>query len=350
MPRSRKCSWRTTWTRTRRSRRSARNEAAHAAVARSRRGAPAPLRVSRAPRVRSATAIRARRWTRSRRRESERSTSGRSPCLRRSRATVYCEPYARIRDSPAIPRVLRAQRARRPPQLVARARGRSHAALHERRDGAVQAHLPRPGALGVRPARDHRPEVRARWRQAQRSRAGGSHRAASHLLRDARQLLLRRLLQARRDSLRVGVRHRRAGHSTRSICASRSTNRTTKRARSGRRSAGFRDSRIYGLGERDNFWQMADTGPCGPCSEIYVDLAHIAGDWAFPAGATRRMDRPRSRTEFSRDAFVEGAEAGRFLEIWNLVFMQFDRQPDGELGRCPSRPSTRAQGSSASRR
>ncbi len=97
---------------------------------------------------------------------------------------------------------------------------------------------------------------------------------------------------------------------------------------------GIADSRIYGLGERDNFWQMADTGPCGPCTEIYVDLAHLAGDWAFPAGATGEWT-DTVRTEFSRDAFVEGAEAGRFLEIWNLVFMQFDRQQDGVLTPLP---------------
>ncbi len=94
------------------------------------------------------------------------------------------------------------------------------------------------------------------------------------------------------------------------------------------------DSRIYGLGEKDNFWQMADTGPCGPCSEIYVDLAHLTRDWAFPRGAVGEWTE-LGRGEFSLDAFVEGAEAGRFLEIWNLVFMQFDRQPDGVLARLP---------------
>ncbi len=88
------------------------------------------------------------------------------------------------------------------------------------------------------------------------------------------------------------------------------------------------ESRIYGLGAKDNFWQMADTGPCGPCSEIYVDLAQSAADWAFPAGATGEWTRT-DLTEFSLDAFVEGCEAGRFVEIWNLVFMQFDKQPDG---------------------
>ncbi|MGH7693462.1 MAG: alanine--tRNA ligase, partial [Gemmatimonadaceae bacterium] len=93
---------------------------------------------------------------------------------------------------------------------------------------------------------------------------------------------------------------------------------------------GLSDSRIYGLGEKDNFWQMADTGPCGPCSEIFVDLAYLAKDWAFPPNASGEWTET-DREEFSLEAFVEGAEAGRFLEIWNLVFMQFDRQPDGTL-------------------
>jgi len=97
-----------------------------------------------------------------------------------------------------------------------------------------------------------------------------------------------------------------------------------------REIAGLSDSRIYGLGAHDNFWQMADTGPCGPCTEIFVDLAHVAKDFAFPAGAKGEWTEI-NRKEFSKDAFVEGAEAGRFLEFWNLVFMQFDKQPDGTL-------------------
>ena len=94
--------------------------------------------------------------------------------------------------------------------------------------------------------------------------------------------------------------------------------------------AGLPDSRIYGLGAHDNFWQMADTGPCGPCSEIFTDLLHVAEDYRLPVGATGEWTEA-NRTEFSQEAFVEGTEAGRFLEFWNLVFMQFDRQEDGTL-------------------
>ncbi|MGI8400841.1 MAG: alanine--tRNA ligase [Gemmatimonadaceae bacterium] len=97
-----------------------------------------------------------------------------------------------------------------------------------------------------------------------------------------------------------------------------------------REIAGLPDSRIYGLGAHDNFWQMADTGPCGPCTEIFIDLAHVAKDFSLPPGAKGEWTEI-ARKEFSKDAFVEGAEAGRFLEFWNLVFMQFDRQQDGTL-------------------
>jgi alanyl-tRNA synthetase len=87
-----------------------------------------------------------------------------------------------------------------------------------------------------------------------------------------------------------------------------------------REIAGLPDHRIYGLGDEDNFWQMGDTGPCGPCSEIYVDLEWRPGE--APA-------------EIPQAEFERLAEEGRFLEIWNLVFMQFDRSADGTLTPLP---------------
>jgi alanyl-tRNA synthetase len=68
--------------------------------------------------------------------------------------------------------------------------------------------------------------------------------------------------------------------------------------------------RIVRMGEKDNFWSMGDTGPCGPCSEIHIDQG--------PALGTGPQD-------------VLGGEGDRFLEIWNLVFMQYNRDASGTL-------------------
>jgi alanyl-tRNA synthetase len=84
--------------------------------------------------------------------------------------------------------------------------------------------------------------------------------------------------------------------------------------------AGVQKSRIFRLDEKDNFWQMGETGPCGPCSEIHYDL----GVGAAEPG--------REHEEFPNDA------GGRFVEIWNLVFMQYDRDTAGVLTPLP-RPS-----------
>ena len=72
--------------------------------------------------------------------------------------------------------------------------------------------------------------------------------------------------------------------------------------------------RFARLGEKDNFWAMGDTGPCGPCSEIFYD--HGAG---IPGGPPGSPDE----------------HGDRYVEIWNLVFMQFDRSADGELVALP---------------
>ena len=90
-----------------------------------------------------------------------------------------------------------------------------------------------------------------------------------------------------------------------------------------REISGLPDDRIYGLGDKDNFWQMGDTGPCGPCTEIYVDLEGVAGQ------------RGSGGEVLPAEQFERLAEEGRFLEIWNLVFMQYDRSADGTLTPLP---------------
>jgi alanyl-tRNA synthetase len=79
---------------------------------------------------------------------------------------------------------------------------------------------------------------------------------------------------------------------------------------------GVSKDRIFEMGLKDNFWQMGDTGPCGPCSEIHYDMGPAASDQghtdcAFPC------------------------DCGRYVEIWNLVFMQFDRDASGNLNPLP---------------
>jgi alanyl-tRNA synthetase len=80
-----------------------------------------------------------------------------------------------------------------------------------------------------------------------------------------------------------------------------------------RRISGLPEGRVLRCGEKDNFWAMGDTGPCGPCSEIFVDTDPGAPEVGWE----------------------EGTDSGRYLEIWNLVFMQFDRAAGGAMKPLP---------------
>lgn len=78
---------------------------------------------------------------------------------------------------------------------------------------------------------------------------------------------------------------------------------------------GLPKERICRMGEKDNFWSMGPTGPCGPCSEIYIDQGEALG-----------CGKPECAV---------GCECDRYLEIWNLVFMQFDRDETGQMSPLP---------------
>ena len=79
-----------------------------------------------------------------------------------------------------------------------------------------------------------------------------------------------------------------------------------------RKIAGFSDDRIIRIGTSDNFWQMGDTGPCGPCSEIFIDQGPEL--WGGPPGSPEE-------------------DGDRFLEFWNLVFMQYEQiEPGNRVG------------------
>jgi alanyl-tRNA synthetase len=79
---------------------------------------------------------------------------------------------------------------------------------------------------------------------------------------------------------------------------------------------GVSKDRIFEFGLKDNFWQMGDTGPCGPCSEIHYDMGPAASDQGHQDCAF-------------------ACDCGRYVEIWNLVFMQFDRDASGKLNPLP---------------
>src|ERR1041385_9114588 len=81
--------------------------------------------------------------------------------------------------------------------------------------------------------------------------------------------------------------------------------------------SGFGDDRVLGLGMSDNFWQMGETGPCGPSSEIY---------WSNGTG----------RVDFSTFGSEQTPEGLGWMEIWNLVFMQFERDDSGKLDPLPA--------------
>lgn len=97
--------------------------------------------------------------------------------------------------------------------------------------------------------------------------------------------------------------------------------RDEESARIWRESVGVPHERIHFCGAKDNFWEMGDTGPCGPCTEIHVDRGPAACDRQGHPGHVCRVN----------------GDCARFIEVWNLVFIQYNRLPDGSLAPLPAR-------------
>ena len=149
-------------------------------------------------------------------------------------------------------------------------------------------------------------------------RAGGKHNDLENVGYTARHHTFFEMLgnfsfgdYFKRDAIRsrVGVRDEVTSACRPSGSGAPSTRTTTRRPRSGSTRSASPKSRFARLGMADNFWAMGDTGPCGPCSEIFYDHGpDVAGG-------------PPGTPESGGD---------RYIEIWNLVFMQFERNASGD--------------------
>ena len=222
-----------------------------------------------------------------------------------------------------LPRVLQASGPHHRAELVARPRRRSDAALHQRRHEPVQGRVPRAREARLH-ARDDVAEVHAGQRQAQRPRNVGPslrHHTffemlgnfsfgdyfkkeaipfAWELLTTTWKLSPDRLYPTIFNGERDIPRDAEAHAIWRSSCP---------------------PDRITELGMADNFWAMGETGPCGRCSEIhYFRGEHVPCDEERGAASACGID----------------CNCDRFVEIWNNVFMEFDRQPDGALKPLPA--------------
>ena len=163
----------------------------------------------------------------------------------------------------------------------------------------------KPVFLGVQELRVHARHHRAEVRAHDRHRHHRHDRPPPQLLRDARQLQLRRLLQARG--------HPRGRGSTRSTCSGSIPTASGSSIYEDDDEAeaiwldevGVPAERIVRMGAKDNFWSAGPTGPCGPCSELYYDQGPEVGCGGHDC--------------------APGCDCDRYLEYWNLVFMQYDR-------------------------
>ena len=193
---------------------------------------------------------------------------------------------------------------------------RSVGAAHDRGHAPAQALLRGHRAAAAQPAHQLSEVL-----PLDRHREHRQHRAPPRLLRDARQLLDRRLLQGGRRRVRARAVDQGFGFPEDKIWITvfggddELDLGPDEEAIEAWRAIGVPSERIVLLGREDNFWRSGPTGPCGPCSELYLDRGL---EWGG------EHDRPGDDTE-------------RFLEYWNLVFMQYDQDPVNWLTPLPSK-------------
>ena len=184
--------------------------------------------------------------------------------------------------------------------------------VHGRRHGAVQALLRRRRGAAVprvRSARRSAPAPAASTTTSTTSVAPSATSCSSRCSATSASATTSSARSSRgAGSSSRPTRRAAAGASTATGSGSPSTRATTRPSRSGTSRSACRSSRIQRLGDKDNFWQMGDTGPCGPCSEIHIDRGPAFGPDGGP---------------------LHDPHGDRFMEFWNLVFMQFNQAPDG---------------------
>ena len=217
--------------------------------------------------------------------------------------------------------VLRGTRA--PPRAVAfadSARGRPDDALRRRRDAAVQAVLPRTKEPPVEPGRQ-RAEMPPRGRQGHRPRRRRPHRAPLLVLRDARQLLVRRLLQGRGRRLRLGLRDEGDAARAGAPLGDRQRGRSAARARRGR----HRDRRLGARRHPARADRAARQGQL------------LAGGRDRARAASARRSSTTAATSYAcGDPACGPGHCDRYMEIYNLVFMEYDLRPGNKLEPLPA--------------